>query len=139
MTENENGYVSLVRIPRKWFIIFVWTFPILIVANTLVDIVFDWTWKMTLGETLLTRMAVLMTLIVGWFFIVSHAWEGIMLGAAKMFKDKIRAEEREAVYKELYEELAQAAKEGKTLEQVLQAHNIGKNEKNNKRSASKRA
>ena len=58
-----------------------------------------------------------------------------MLGAAKMFKDKIRAEEREAVY----EELAQAAKEGKTLEQVLQARNIGKNGKNNKRSASKRA
>ena len=134
MNENENGYVSLVRIPRKWFIIFVWTFPILIVANTLVDIVFDWTWKLTLGETLLTRMAVLMTLIVGWFFILSHVWEGIMLGAAKMFKDKIRAEEREAVYKEL----AQAAKEGKTLEQVLQAHNIGKSGKNNKRSASNR-
>ena len=58
-----------------------------------------------------------------------------MLGYAKIFKNRIRAAEREVVYKEL----EQAAKEGKTLEQVLQAHNIEKNGKNNKRSASKAA
>ena len=44
------------------------------------------------GETLFTRMAVLMTLIVGWFFILSHIWEAIMLGYAKAFKDKILAQ-----------------------------------------------
>ncbi len=37
-------------------------------------------------------MAVLMTLIVGWFFILSHVWEGIMLGYAKLYRDRIRAE-----------------------------------------------
>ena len=44
------------------------------------------------GETILTRMAVLMTLTVGWFFILSHISEGVMLGYAKLYRDRIRAE-----------------------------------------------
>ena len=91
MNQNENDYVSLVRIPRKWFNIFVWTFSGLIIANTLAELLTDWAWQ-GLGETTLARMAVLMTLIVGWFFILSHIWEVIMLGYAKLFRDRIRAE-----------------------------------------------
>ena len=119
MNQNENDYVSLVRIPRKWFNLFVWAFSILIIANALVEFFFDWDWKSLLGGTALERMAVLMTLIVGWFFILSHILEAIMLGYAKLFKDRIRAEAREEVYKEL----EQAVKEGKTLKEVLEARN----------------
>ena len=135
MNQNENDYVSLVRIPRKWFNLFVWAFSILIIANALVEFFFDWDWKNLLGGTALERMAVLMTLIVGWFFILSHILEAIMLGYAKLFKDRIRAEEREEVYKEL----EQAVKEGKTLEEVLEARNRKKNGKADQNSTSKAA
>ena len=88
---NENDFVSLVRIPRKWFNLFVWIFSTLIIANILVELLTDWVWK-DLGETTSTRTANLMALIVGGFFIVSHIWEVIMLGYAKMFKDRVFAE-----------------------------------------------
>ena len=91
MSSNENEYVSLVRIPRKWFNVFVGIFLTLILTNTFVEIITDWKWKL-LGDTILTRMAVLMTLIVGWFFIISHIWEFIMLGYARIFRDKVFAE-----------------------------------------------
>ena len=88
---NENDFVSLVRIPRKWFNLFVWFFSTLIIANILVELLIGWAWK-DLGETTSTRTANLMALIVGWFFILSHIWEVIMLGYAKMFKDRVFAE-----------------------------------------------
>ena len=136
MGVNENEHVSLVRIPRNWYYVFVWTFPTLIIANVLVELFFGWDWKNLLGGTALERMAVLMTLIVGWFFIVSHIWEGLLvLGYAKLFKDKIRAKEREEVYKKL----EQADKEGKTLKEVLESHNTENNDKGNQRSTSKTA
>lgn len=68
-----------------------WIFSTLIIANILVELLLDWAWK-DLGETTSTRTANLMALIVGGFFIVSHIWEVIMLGYAKMFKDKVFAE-----------------------------------------------
>ena len=88
---NENDFVSLVRIPRKWFNLFVWLFSTLIIANILVELLTDWAWK-DLGETTSIRTANLMALIVGWFFITSHIWEVVMLGYAKMFKDRVFAE-----------------------------------------------
>ncbi len=88
---NENDFVSLVRISRKWFNLFVWLFSTLIIANILVELLTDWAWK-DLGETTSTRTANLMALIVGWFFITSHIWEVVMLGYAKMFKDRVFAE-----------------------------------------------
>ena len=108
--DNGNDYVSLVRIPRKWFNVFVWTFSSLVIANVLIEFCTGWAWE-HLGETVLTRTAVLMTLIVGWFFILAHIWEAIMLGYAKLFKDKIlaqgraegKAEGRAEVYRELQE------------------------------------
>lgn len=41
-----------------------------------------------------------------------------MLGYAKLFKEKVRAEAKE----EVYNELRQAVKEGKTLKDVLKRH-----------------
>ncbi|RKU16418.1 hypothetical protein C6503_12380 [Candidatus Poribacteria bacterium] len=137
MNQNENDYVSLVRIPRKWFNVFVWTFSSLVIANVLIEFFTDWAWK-NLGETVLTRTAVLMTLIVGWFFILAHIWEVIMLGYAKLFKDKIlaqgraegRAEGKAEGRAEVYRELQQAQKKGITLEELLKTHDAknGKNE-----------
>ena len=141
MDQNGNDYVSLVRIPRKWFNVFVWTFSSLVIANVLIEFFTGWTWK-DLGETVLTRTAVLMTLIVGWFFILAHIWEVIMLGYAKLFKDKILAEGRaegraegKAEGKaegraEVYRELQQAQRDGITLEELLKTHDAknGKNE-----------
>lgn len=134
MNENGNEYVSLVRIPRKWFFVFVVVFSGLIIANTVAEFCFGWAWK-DLGETTLARMAVLMTLIVGWFFILSHILEAIMLGYAKLFKNRILAEAEEKLYKKL----EQAQKEGKTLEEVLKARNAEKNGKVNQHSGSKAA
>ena len=134
MNENGNQYVSLVRIPRKWFFVFVVVFSGLIIANTVAEFCFGWAWK-DLGETTLARMAVLMTLIVGWFFILSHILEAIMLGYAKLFKNRILAEAEEKLYKKL----EQAQKEGKTLEEVLKARNAEKNGKVNQHSGSKAA
>ena len=71
-----------------------------------------------------------MTLIVGWFFILAHIWEFIMLGYAKLFKDKILAQGRAEGRAEVYRELQQAQREGITLEEVLKTHDAknGKNE-----------
>ena len=128
MNQNENDYVSLVRIPRKWFNVFVWTFSSLVIANVLIEFFTGWAWK-HLGETVLTRTAVLMTLIVGWFFILAHIWEAIMLGYAKLFKDKILAQGRAEGKAEVYRELQQAQRDGITLEEVLKTHDAenGKN------------
>ena len=129
MNQNENDYVSLVRIPRKWFNVFVWTFSSLVIANVLIELCTGWAWK-DLGETVLTRTAVLMTLIVGWFFILAHIWEVIMLGYAKLFKDKLlaegraegRAEGKAEGRAEVYRELLQAQREGMTLEELLKIY-----------------
>ena len=106
--QDNNDYVSLVRIPCRWFHVFVGIFLTLVVTNTLLELLTSWEWKL-LGDTILIRMSVLMTLIVGWFFIVSHIWEVIMLGYAKMFRDRVyaegkaegRAEGRAEVYRQL--------------------------------------
>ena len=145
MNQNENHYVSLVRIPRKWFNVFVWTFSSLVVANVLIEFFTDWVWK-DLGETLSTRTAVLMTLIVGGFFILAHIWEAIMLGYAKLFRDKLLAqgraegkvegraegkvEGRAEGKAEVYRELQRAQREGMTLEELLKIYDPknGKNE-----------
>ena len=138
MDEKGNEYVSLVRIPRKWFFVFVLFFSVLIAANTVAELVSGWAWK-SLGETTLARMAVLMTLIVGWFFILSHTWEVIMLGYAKLFKDRILAEGEAKAVDKLYKKLEQDQKKGKTLEEVLEAHNAEKDGKGNQHSGSKAA
>ena len=91
MLNNEDDFVSLVRIPRKWFNLFVGIFLTLIITNTLLELLIGWKLEL-LGDTILTRMAVLMTLIVGWFFIFAHIWEGTMLGYAKIFRDRVLAE-----------------------------------------------
>lgn len=130
ISDNPNDYVSLVRIPRKWFNLFVWTFAILTIAHTGAELLTSWTWD-ALGETTLTRTSVLMTLIVGWFFIISHIVEIIMLGYAKLFKEKVlqegiekgREEGIEKGREEVYKALVRAHKEGKTLEEVLASHN----------------
>lgn len=136
MNQNENDYVSLVRIPRKWFNVFVWIFSSLVIANVLIEFFTGWAWK-HLGETLSTRTAVLMTLIVGWFFIFAHIWEFIMLGYAKLFRDKIlaqgraegKAEGKAEGRAEVYRELQEAIRKGITLEELLKAHDA-KNGKN---------
>ena len=129
MNQNGNDYVSLVRIPRKWFNVFVWTFSTLVIANVLIEFCTGWAWKL-LGETVLTRTAVLMTLIVGWFFILAHIWEFIMLGYAKLFKDKILAQGKAEGRAEVYRELQEAQRKGITLEELLKTHDAknGKNE-----------
>ncbi len=102
--QDNNDYVSLVRIPRKWFHVFVGIFLTLVIANTLLELLTNWEWKL-LGDTILIRMSVLMTLIVGWFFIVSHIWEVIMLGYAKMFRDRVYAEGKAEGKAEVYRQL----------------------------------
>lgn len=58
-----------------------------------------------------------------------------MLGAAKLFKDQIRAK----VIEEIYRLLEQARKDGKTLDDVLKEHNLEKNGKTDHSSTSKAA
>ena len=60
-----------------------------------------------------------MTLVVGWFFILAHMWEAVMLGYAKLFKDKILAQGRAEGRAEVNRELMQARTEGITLEEML--------------------
>ncbi len=125
MSKNEDDFVSLVRIPRKWFNLFVGIFLTLIITNTLLELLTDWKLEL-LGDTILTRMAVLMTLIVGWFFIFAHIWEGIMLGYAKIFKDRVFAEGKAEGKEEYRQEILewnrrriQAEKDGKEFTEPI--------------------
>ena len=126
--------MSLVRIPRKWYYVFAWTFSVLVIGHTIADLGFGWGWK-ALGNTPAARMAALMTFIVGWFFITSHLSEEIMLGYAKQFKAKVfAAGKTEGIAegmtrgiaegmtrgkKELLEEFQEALKKGMSLEDAL--------------------
>ena len=133
MSNNEDDFVSLVRIPRKWFNLFVGIFLTLIITNTLLELFTDWKWEL-LGDTILTRSAVLMTLLVGWFFIFAHIWEGIMLGYARIFKDRVFAEgkaegiaegkaagkaEQHRIFVEWYRRRIQAEKDGREFSEPL--------------------
>ena len=124
-SSSNNDYVSLVRIPRKWFYVFVWTFSGLLILNLFIELAFGWKWQ-AFGETLPTRMAVLMTLIVGWFFILSHVLEGIMLGYAKLFRERVyaegKAEGKVEGRRELFNELLEAQRKGVPLEKVLETY-----------------
>ena len=91
MESNDKDYVSLVRIPRKWFYVFARIFSSLVILNLLLEVFLGWKLE-ALGATLLTRTSVLMALIVGFFFICSHLLEEIMFGYAKLFKDRVYAE-----------------------------------------------
>ena len=62
-----------------------------------------------------------------------------MLGYAKLFKNRILAEGEAKAEDKLYKKLEQAQKEGKTLEEVLEARNADKNGKVNQDSGSKAA
>ena len=68
------------------------------------------------------EMAVLMTLIVGWFFIISHIWEAIMLGYARIFRDKVFAEGEAKHHRKVLEwnrRRIQAEKEGKEFTEPI--------------------
>ena len=91
MESNDKDYVSLVRIPRKWFYVFARIFSSLVILNLLLEVFFGWKLE-ALGGTLLTRTSVLMALIVGFFFILSHILEEIMFGYAKLFRNRVYAE-----------------------------------------------
>ena len=139
-SENKKKYVSLIRIPEKQYYVFAWIFSTLIIVYTLGDIFTDWAWKNTLGETLFTRIAVLMTLIVGWFFIGSNTWEAIMLGYAKVFKDRIFAKgEAKGEDKVLtaLANLAKANKGGITVEQAIETYKTQKGNQNKRNTSSK--
>ena len=136
---TDDDYVSLVRIPRKWFYVFVWTFCVLTIGHTIFDVFFGLGW-VALGETPLLRMSILMGLIVGWFFMLSQILEFIMLGYAKLYKERIhaagmaagmaqgkaegmaqgKAEGMAQGKKELFEELREAQRRGIPLEEVLE-------------------
>ena len=49
--QDNNDYVSLVRIPRRWFQVFVGVFLTLVIANTLLELLTSWEWKL-LGDTI---------------------------------------------------------------------------------------
>ena len=57
-----------------------------------------------------------------------------MLGYAKLYRDRIRAEAAEEVYRELQ----QAVKEGKTIEEFLETKNKKKNGKIDSSSTTKK-
>lgn len=123
MTEekDQDDYVSLVRIPRKWFNLFVWSFSVVIIVNTLVELLTDYAWT-ALGATIPTRTAVLMTLTVGWFFVLSHIWEEIMLGYAKIFKEKVFAQGAAEHHRKVLEwnrRRIQAEKEGREFTEPI--------------------
>lgn len=106
MLDNTSGkdYVSLVRIPRKLFNIFVWFFSITVILYTFIDSLSDWHWE-SLGNTILIRTSVLMSLIVGWFFIISHIWRLVMFLYTRIFRQKIFNEAKAKAYQEIYQEL----------------------------------
>ena len=126
MNESNNDYVSLVRIPRKWFYVFVWTFSVLVIGHTLADVFFGWRLE-SLGETVFTRMAVLMTVIVGLFFIFSHIVEVIMLGHAKLFREQVYAEGKAEGKKETLNAFREAQQKGIPLEKVLETYDTANN------------
>ena len=59
-----------------------------------------------------------------------------MLGYAKLFKEKVRAEGKAEGRAEVYEVLRQAIKEGRTLEEVVEKHDAENGSKGNPSASS---
>lgn len=128
MDEKQNGYISPIQIPKKYFYVFVLIFSITITINISAELItailLDEGWYLdTLGETRLIRSVNLMTFIVGCFFIISHTWEAIMLGSAKLLRDKFRKEGMEEARKQIFEEIRECIMKSRdndtTVEQEL--------------------
>lgn len=102
--QENNEYVSLVRIPRKWFHAFVVIFLTLIITNTMLELLTSWEWKL-LGDTIINTYVSIDDIDRRLVFIVAHIWEVIMLGYAKMFRDKVYAEGKAEGRAEVYRQL----------------------------------
>lgn len=115
MDQYKDDHVSLLRTPRKWYNRFAWIFILLVIGYLVAELAFDWSWH-TLSNGVLERVSVLMTIIVGLFFIVSHLFRTHI----NRSNNKIRAEVRKEATEELINELLKAQNEGKTLRQFAE-------------------
>ena len=117
MNENENEHVSLVRVPRRWYYAFIVVFSGSIISYTAAEILFDWAWK-SLGETIFTRMSVLMTLIVGWCFIAAHTLEILLTLCYKIFNKVLLAKGAMEALTKIYLKIEQFDSGEITLEEL---------------------
>ena len=93
---NRDNYVSLVMIPRKLLKIFIWLFSIIVISYTLIQLTNKWELKI-FGDTFPKQVSTLMSLTVGYLFVLSNIWSGVMLlydwiSAREKIKQQAKAE-----------------------------------------------
>ena len=94
--QDDNNYVSLLQVHRRWSKRFSWVFIVLIVLFTGLVLVFP-DFINNFNNKWLHSISVLMTLIIGYTFIIGRFFDLIAEGGKKEANKKSTAEQREFI------------------------------------------
>ena len=115
INKREDDHVSIPRIPRRFYHGFALVFIILVIGYFGTELGFKVIWE-SLSNGLLERVSVLMTLVIGFFFIITYIYTAVMSRKARQ-ANKISDETKTEVLNKAEEFLEQ----GKTLREFVNA------------------
>ena len=115
MEKQKDDHVSIPRIPRRLYHVFAIFFMILVIGYAIIEIGLKVIWE-SLSNGLLERVSVLMTLVIGFFFIMAYIYAIFKSRQARQ-ANKISDETKTEVLNKAEEFLEQ----GKTLREFVNA------------------
>ena len=115
MEKQKDDHVSIPRIPRRLYHVFALVFIILVIGYFGAELGFKVIWE-SLSNGLLERVSVLMTLVIGFFFIMAYIYAIFKSRKARQ-ANKISDETKTEVLNKAEEFL----KQGKTLREFVNA------------------
>ena len=117
--KQKDDHVSILRIPRRFWHGFAIFFIILIIGYPVVELGFKVIWE-SLSNGLLERVSVLMTLVIGFFFIISYIYAFFISRRARQ-ASKIYDEAKKSSETEVLNKAEEFLEQGKTLREFVNA------------------
>ena len=111
--KHKEDHVSIPRIPRRFYHVFAIFFIIAVIGYFGAELGFKVIWE-SLSDGLLERVSVLMTLVIGFFFIIAYIYTAFMSQQARQVS-KIYDEAKKASETEVLNKAEEFLKQGKTL------------------------
>lgn len=119
MDKQKDDHVSIPRILRRHYHAFAIFFIILVIGYSVVEIGLKVIWE-SLSNGLLERISVLMTLVIGFFFIISYIY-AFFLSRRERQASKIYDEAKKASETEVLNKAEEFLQQGKTLREFVDA------------------
>ena len=115
---KDDDHVSILRIPRQLYHIFASMFIILVIGYLGFELWSKGIWESLRGG-LFERVSVLMTLVIGFSFIIAYIYNVFRARQERKRHDEAKKEGE----KEVVNKAEEFLKEGKTLRQFLETYN----------------